>query len=105
MIFDKKKYIMYRELENRLSMKRLLNIFLCFLIFCSPINLSARSKLLDSAEYHECYSWETSDAQQKKQAIGMTVTGMVFFFLIAIISGSISSTGDENTTPFSGTTK
>ena len=102
MIFDKKKCLLYRKVVNGLCMKRLLYIILCFFTFVSSSKLSARSKLINSPVYQEGYSWETTDTQQKKQAIGMTVTGIVFFFLIAIVSGAIEPSAGEKTTPSTG---
>ena len=99
MFFDKKKKLLYRKLINGFVMKRFFYSFLCFFTLISSLNISARSKLIDSPIYEEGYSWETTDAAQKKQSVGMTVTGIIFFFLIAIISGSIEPSAGEKTAP------
>jgi hypothetical protein len=50
--------------------------------------------MLKEPIYEEKYSWDINDKSRKKQAVGMTVTGIVLFFLIGIIFGAIETSTD-----------
>jgi len=81
-------------------MKKALRLYFCLCLLFSTTKLSAENSLIDSPTYEENYSWKTTDSAQKKQAVGMTITGFVLFIGIGLLSGFVPTCiGSTTTTP------
>ena len=79
-------------------------LFILNLFYFSEI--TAR-KTIESCPYHcKKYSWEMSDCSQKKQAAGMTISGIVLFFATGLLAFFVipsSETGSATpSTPVDG---
>lgn len=71
-------------------MKRFGILLICISALFSTVRVEAKRHGLIMAPVNDDeYSWRITDAAQKKQAVGMTMTGFVFFVAIAVISGFV----------------
>lgn len=99
-VFDKKKSLHYEEIEGAFFMKKLFYLALAIVNLVYMTDLPAHSSFIYDHTYEENYHWDPTDANQKKQAVGMVVTGVFLFVAIALISGIIPSCAGD-VAPFS----
>ncbi len=62
--------------------------------------VEANTSFISDVAYEENYHWRPTDVNQKKQAVGMLITGFFFFIAIGLISG-FTPTCAGDTAPFS----
>lgn len=75
-----------------------LSLFVANIFYCSKVE--SFDKPDPSSPYVEEYSYSRSDKAQLKQAVGMTITGVVMFIAIGLISGLIPVDSDASPTTF-----
>jgi hypothetical protein len=63
----------------------------------------AHSEFENSPVYEECYSFRTTDSLQKKQAVGMVASGILFFVAIGLFSGLMPQCIGGDETPITDT--
>jgi hypothetical protein len=80
-------------------MKKTFHIFLFMVSMFAAVSVEGHKRFTESPVYEEDYSWDATDSTQKKQAVGMTFTGVIFFVVIAIVAGLYPSEADSTTVP------
>ncbi len=80
-------------------MKKLL--YLTFVIgnLMYTSQVQANTSFLSDVAYEEEYHWRATDTNQKKQAIGMVISGVFLFIAIGLISAFIPTCAGD-TQPF-----
>ena len=67
----------------------------------------ANTSFISDVAYEEEYHWRLSDKDQKKQAMGMLISGVFLFIAIGFISGFVPTCAGDATafsTPTQGNT-
>ena len=67
-------------------------LFVLNLFYFSEI--TARKNIESCPYYCEKYSWQMNDCSQKKQAAGMTISGVVLFFATGLLAFFVIPTAE-----------